>query len=187
MIEATREVAVSAKRHKQLRPTAMKTRITRLITMATLSGLVLGNANRGLADDTHQAKGEAKPRKHTFIFEGGNPLDFVLALDHHFRSRLGEILSVPSALARAQVPKMRLTTDDPADALTLYNRLDNPLLGRWYWDGVTDPGTNMHVLTLIPDKSVAGTLQRPAARVKAIGLAGVPESKWGALQEDVSA
>ena len=165
----------------------MNTGINRIITAATLSALMLGNASRGLADDTNQAKAEPKPRKPVFIFGGGNPLEFVLALDHHFRTRLGEILSVPSSLARAQVPRMRLATEDPAEALLLYNRLNNPLLGRWYWDGATDPGTNLHVLTLVPDKSVAGTLQRPAARVKAIGLAGVPESKWAALQEDVYA
>src|SRR5437660_8807514 len=165
----------------------MNTEIKRIMTVATLSGLLLNNASRALADDTNQAKPEPKPRKQVFIFNGGSPLDFVLALDRHFRTRLGEILSVPSALAHAQVPKMRLATDDPGEAFTLYNRLDNPLLGRWYWDGATDPGTNMHVLTLVPDKSVVGSLPRPAAKVKAIGLAGVPKSKWNALQEDVKA
>jgi hypothetical protein len=110
-----------------------------------------------------------------------------MAMDRHFRTRLNEILSIPHALAHAQVPKMRLTTDNPAEPLVLYNRLGDPFLGRWVWEGQIDPATNAQVLALVPDKTVASTMQKSGARVKAVALAGVPESRWSALREDIDA
>ena len=129
---------------------------------------------------------EPKPRK-VFVFPGGNPVEFITAMDQHFRMRLHEILSVPHALVHAQGPKMRLTTENPAEPLMVYNRLGDPFLGRWVWEGAIDPSTNVHVLTLVPDKSVAGTLQKPAGRVKALALAGIPKHKWRSLEEDIDA
>ncbi len=167
----------------------MKTAINRVFVLASISALVLLMPAVTRADDTNQAspeaKSEQKPKKQMFFFSGGTPLDFILAMDHHFRTRLGEILSIPSSLAHAQVPKMRLATENPGDALALYNRLDNPFLGRWYWDP-SDPkaNTNMHVLTLVPNAGT--TTEKSISRVKAIALGGVPEDKWRALEEDVA-
>src|SRR5262249_3583155 len=97
------------------------------------------------ADDTHATKETPPPKKETFFFRGGRPLDFILALDRHFRTRLGEILSIPSSLARAQVPRIRLSTEDPADVLKLYNRLGDPLLGQWHYEpDVKAPATNLN-------------------------------------------
>ena len=155
----------------------------------TVAAGILLTASRGLAAETNQSSPEAKPdaksKKQAFFFSGGTPIDFILAMDHHFRTRLGEILSIPSSLAHAQVPKMRLSTENPGDALALYNRVDNPFLGRWYWDPA-DPngGTNMHVLTLVPN--AGAPTEKSISRVKAIALGGVPEDKWRALEEDVA-
>src|SRR4051812_27195232 len=111
-----------------------------VIVAVIASALVLATGLPTRADDTNQVKAEAKPKKQAFMFSGGYPHDFILALDHHFRTRLAEILSIPSSLARAEVPKMRLSTENPGDALTLYNSLDNPMMGRWVWDG--EPATS---------------------------------------------
>jgi hypothetical protein len=177
----------------------MKTRIARILTGASVALLLLANPAWLHAAPPNPPPPtapppptepppppEPKPKK-VFIFPGGNPVEFILAMDRHFRTRLNEILSVPHALIHAQVPKMKLATENPAEPLTLYNRLGDPLLGRWVWEGPIDPATNVHVLTLVPDKSVAGTLQKSGTRVKAIALAGVPKSQWRALQEDIGA
>jgi len=186
----------------------MKTRIPRIFAGGAITLLLLGNPAQIFAAPAippppgpppptepplppesppiKVAGGQDNRRVHTtFLFPGGSPLDFIMAMDRHFRTRLHEILSVPHALVHAQVPKMRLTTENPAEPLVLYNRLGDPFLERWVWEGAVDPGTNVQVLTLVPDKTIAGTLQKPAGRVKAVALAGVPESKWHALQEDI--
>jgi hypothetical protein len=168
---------------------SMKSATKQFIGRVTVALIILLTVGRSLAAETNQAtpeaKSEPKPKKQAFFFTGGTPLDFVLAMDHHFRTRLGEILSIPSSLAHAQVPKMRVPTENPGDALALYNRLDNPFLGRWYWDPA-DPngGTNMHVLTLVPNRGTP--TEKSISRVKAIALGGVPEDKWRALEEDVA-
>jgi hypothetical protein len=171
----------------------MKTRITRIVAGITLGLLLTSNPARSFAapptppPPTEPAPAsEPKPKK-AFVFPGGNPVEFIMAMDRHFRTRLFEILSVPHALAHAQVPKMRLTTENPSEPLVLYNRLGDPLLGRWVWEGPIDPTTNAQVLALVHDKSVASTLQKSGARVKAVALAGVPESRWSALREDIDA
>jgi hypothetical protein len=167
----------------------MKTVMMKTIATGITTVLSLLTAGHAFAEDTNQtapeARPESKPKKQAFFFSGGTPLDFVLALDHHFRTRLGEILSIPSSLAHAQVPKMRLSTESPGDALALYNRVDNPFLGRWYWDPANpNGGTNLHLLTLVPN--AGATAEKPVSRVKAIALGGVPEDKWRALEEDVA-
>ena len=130
-------------------------------------------------------------RKKVFVFEGGNPIDFVVALDRHFRTRLMQILTLPETLSRTQVPKLRVAAEDPREVLCLYNRLQSPTLGQWRFepDGVPQnaPGTNMNVLMLVPDKSVvAGKMERSIIRVKGVALAGVPEAKWEALTRDIN-
>jgi hypothetical protein len=174
----------------------MKTQIVRTTTAAAVTLLLLANPAWVVAappaapppgpPPPTEPPPEPKPKK-VFVFPGGNPVEFIMAMDHHFRTRLHEILSVPHALVHAQVPKMRLTAESPTEPLTVYNRLGDPFLGRWVWEGAIDPGTNVQVLTLVPDKAVAGSLQKSGARVKAIALAGVPKSKWHVLQEDIDA
>ena len=131
-------------------------------------------------------------KKKLFIFEGGNPIEFVLALDRHFRTRLVQILTLPEMLRKTQVPKLRVAAEDPREVLSLYNRLDSPMLGQWRYEPSDAPrngpgtGTNMNVLMLVPDKNVITAKSAPSViKVKALALAGVPESKWEALAADI--
>src|SRR5262245_59199332 len=122
----------------------MKLRSNLLRVLLVGSCLWLANGSPAQADDTNEVKEAGKPKKEIFFFRGGRPLDFILALDRHFRTRLGEILSIPSSLARAEVPRIRLSTEDPADALKLYNRLGDPLLGQWHYEpDAKTPATNL--------------------------------------------
>jgi hypothetical protein len=162
----------------------MKNRLNPLILALAVAPLLLNPGLPARADETNEAK-PPPPRveKKIFLFNGGGPLDFILAVDRHFRTRLGQILSIPSSLTRAEVPKMRITTDNPEDALQVYNHLQDPMLGEWRYEG---PATNPSVLALVPDKQLALSKAGTAgAKVKALALAGVPESRWKDLQEDV--
>ena len=140
------------------------------------------------ADPTNGAA--APEKKKVFVFEGGNPIDFVLAMDKHFRTRLVQILTLPDMLRKTQVPKLRVVAEDPREVLSLYNRLDSPTLGQWRYEpnatAPNVPGTNMNVLMLVPDKNVVGAqADVPVIKVKALPLAGVPETKWDALAADI--
>jgi hypothetical protein len=142
------------------------------------------------ARETNDVSREEGGRKKVFTFEGGNPIEFVVALDKHFRTRLVQILTLPETLSRAKVPKLRVAADDPREVLTVYNRLESPTLGQWRFqpDGTaqTTPGTNMNALMLVPDKSVvAAKMERNVTRVKGVALAGVPETRWEALIRDI--
>jgi len=110
------------------------------------------------AGETNEVDQEATVKKKMFIFEGGSPIDFVAALDRHFRTRLVQILTLPETLSKTKVPKLRVTADDPREVLSLYNRLQSPTLGQWRFEpdvaAQNAPGTNMNVLMLVPDKSV---------------------------------
>jgi hypothetical protein len=136
--------------------------------------------------DTNSSQPPAKPgksEKKAFFFEGGNPLQFILAMDKHFRTRLGQILSIPSSLARAEVPKMRIVTDKPEEALQVYNHLEDPLLGQWRYAG---PPDDPAVLALVPDKQIAINKANTGIKVKALPLASIHKNKWDRLQEDIS-
>jgi len=142
------------------------------------------------AQVTNESSREEISKRKVFSFEGGNPIDFIVALDKHFRTRLVQILTLPETLAKTKVPKLRVAADDPREVLTLYNRLQSPTLGQWRFepDGTNQnlPGTNMNVLMLVPDKSVAASkVERSATKVKGVALAGVPEAKWEALIRDI--
>src|SRR5260221_8856128 len=87
-------------------------------------------------------------KKKVFIFEGGNPIDFIVALDKHFRTRLIQILTLPDLLRRTEVPKLQVAADDPREVLSVYNRLQSPTLGQWRFEpenGLKTSGTNMNV------------------------------------------
>jgi hypothetical protein len=142
-----------------------------------------------LARETNEVNHAEK--KKIFIFEGGNPIDLVVALDKHFRTRLVQILTLPEKLSRTQVPKLRVAADDPREVLTLYNRLESPTLGQWRFEperaAQNAPSTNLNVLMLVPDKgAAAGKMERTVTKVKGVALAGVPEAKWEALTRDIN-
>jgi hypothetical protein len=138
------------------------------------------------AQETNEVSQEGKDKKKVFSFEGGNPFDFVVALDKHFRTRLVQILTLPETLSRTRVPKLRVAANDPREVLDLYNRLESPTLGRWRFEPPQyKPGTNMNVLMLVPDKNAAAGKLEQSTKVKGIALAGVPETKWEALLRDI--
>jgi hypothetical protein len=157
----------------------MRNRLNSLM-LAGLAVALLGNGPiSARADETNDAK-QAKPERKVFFFEGGNPIDFILAMDKHFRTRLGQILSIPSSLTRAHVPKMKVSTDKPEDALQVYNHLQDPMLGQWRYTG---PSGDPNVLALVADKDVA--MSKSGARVKALSLRGLGDKDWPHLAEDV--
>ena len=142
-----------------------------------------------LAQDTNEVPKEENGKRRIFNFEGGSPVDFIVALDRHFRTRLIQILTLPETLSRTKVPKLRVAANDPREVLTLYNRLDSPTLGQWRFEPDTAQkanGTNMNVLMLVPDKTAANAgPARTATRVKAMPLGGVPDTKWDTLIRDI--
>src|SRR6185503_9950425 len=144
---------------------------------------LMGAARPVQAEQTNEAN--RAEQKKVFIFEGGNPFDFVVALDKHFRTRLVQILTLPERLSRTQVPKLRVAADDPREVLTLYNRLESPTLGQWRFEpgpAQNAASTNLNVLMLVPDKSAAASkLERTVTKVKGIALTNIPETKWEAL------
>src|SRR5438477_2479659 len=158
-----------------------------LVSLSVL--MVVGHPLR--AQETNEPNyGNHTEKKKVFIFDGGNPIDFIVALDKHFRTRLIQVLTLPETLSRTQVPKLRVAADDPREVLTLYNRLQSPTLGQWRFEpegaAQNPPSTNMNVLMLVPDKSaVAGKVERGLIKVKGVALAGVPEAKWDALARDI--
>ncbi len=160
--------------------TLMKHRLNSLLVVA-MTTLLLVNAPGSRAEETNETKPPPpKTERKVFFFEGGRPIDFILAMDKHFRTRLGQILSIPSSLARAQVPRMKIATEKPEDALQVYNHIQDPMLGQWRYAGPTDDPA---VLALVADKDVA--LSKGGARVKAMSLGGLPKPSWKNLQEDV--
>jgi len=98
-----------------------------------------------------------------------------------------QILSLPEMLRGAEVPKLRVAASEPRDVLALYNRLDNPELGQWRFEPEAGAGsTNLGVLTLVPDKTVAAaSIQRNTTRVQALALGDIPTNKWESLAESI--
>src|SRR4051812_1519194 len=107
----------------------MKPRLNCLIITTLIAGSLVMVPHSARADETNETKRAPKPEKKVFVFEGGRPMDFILAMDRHFRTRLEQILSIPSSLARAHVPRMKISTEKPKDALEVYNHLQDPTLG----------------------------------------------------------
>jgi hypothetical protein len=157
------------------------------LSIGCLTALFAG-AHPLQAEQTNESPPTEK--KKVFIFEGGNPIDLVIAIDKHFRTRLIQILTLPDKLRRTEVPKLQVAAEDPREVLSLYNRLDSPTLGQWRFEptGAVQNvrGTNMNVLMLVPDKNVAAAKPDSSAiKVKAFPLGGVPEGKWDALAADI--
>ncbi|HKX63039.1 MAG TPA: hypothetical protein VJS65_14365, partial [Verrucomicrobiae bacterium] len=139
------------------------------------------------ADETNEVRKEENGKKRVFNFDGGSPVDFVVALDRHFRTRLVQVLTLPETLSRTRVPKLRVAAEDPREVLTLYNRLDNPALGQWRFEPAQKSAdTNLNVLMLVPDKATSSaSTGRSPTRVKGVALAGVPEAQWETLMRDI--
>ncbi|HVV00574.1 MAG TPA: hypothetical protein VHH88_04380 [Verrucomicrobiae bacterium] len=163
-------------------------RIARVITIGSVAAaLVLFNPRAATAQGTNEAAHADSSLKKFFEFDGGDPIDFIRALDHHFRTRLIQILSLPDILRGAPVPKLRVAADDPKEVLKIYNGLDNPELGQWRFEADAAPGsTNLGVLALVPDKSIAtARVERNATRVQALPLAGIPTNQWSKMTESI--
>jgi hypothetical protein len=156
----------------------------RLNSILMAAALLANSSVFARAEETNETKQPPKQEKKVFIFEGGNPIDFILAMDRHFRMRLDQILSIPSSLAHARVPKMKIRTEKPDAPLRVYNSLQDPTLGQWRYDppGGDRDAWDPSVLALVPDKDVA---LKSGARVKALSLRGLPDSTWNKLQEDI--
>jgi hypothetical protein len=139
------------------------------------------------ARDTNEVKQSDSGKRGFFEFQGGNPIDFVHAMDRHFRTRLIQILSLPETLRGAEVPKLRVAASEPREVLALYNRLDNPELGQWRYEPEAGAeSTNLGVLTLVPDKTVAAaTIKHNTTRVQAMALADIPTNKWDSLAQSI--
>ncbi len=163
--------------------TPLRSKVIPLLCLAVLMA-ASPPAHARQTNDVNQGE---NGKRRLFIFEGGNPIDFIVALDKHFRTRLIQILTLPDLLRRTEVPKLQVAADDPREVLSVYNRLQSPTLGQWRFEpenGLKTSGTNMNVLMLVPDKSVvAGKMDR--MKVKALALAGVPEAKWAMLTRDL--
>src|SRR5689334_9285713 len=102
----------------------------KILTVLMMGAFVVALAIPASGKNTNDTN-EGKQEKKVFFFPGGYPHDFILAMDKHFRTRLMEILSIPSSLAKGEVPRMRVATENPSEVLGLYNRLDDPMLGKW--------------------------------------------------------
>ena len=141
------------------------------------------------ARQTNDTQNSDAPRHKFFQFEGGTPFDFIKALDQHFRTRLIQVLTLPETLRHAEVPKLRVAANQPQEVLNIYNRLDNPELGKWKFEPETGLGsgsTNLGVLALVPDKSVVTSkLERNTPRVQALPLGEIDQAKWGSLMESI--
>jgi hypothetical protein len=160
------------------------------LTSLVLVALLFTAPALAQARQTNNAEPAENGKKRVFVFDGGNPIDFIIALDKHFRTRLVQILTLPDLLRRTEVPKLRVAAEDPREVLSLYNRLESPTLGQWRFEPTNAPetlGTNLNALLLVPDKSImAAKTDRTGLRVKALALAGIPEKKWDSLLRDVN-
>ena len=154
-------------------------------TVLVVLTILFSNARPLRSQPTNES--DRPEKKKVFAFEGGSPLDFIVALDRHFRTRLVQILTLPETLSRTRVPKLRVAADDPKEVLSVYNRLGSPALGQWHCepDG-SSSSTNLSALVLVPDKSAAAAkLDRNVTKVRAFALAGVPEAKWDTIARSI--
>ena len=139
------------------------------------------------ARQTNDVQQGEDTKRRFFEFNGGTPLELVHAIDLHFRTRLIQILSLPEMLRGAEVPKLRMAAREPREVFHLYNSLDNPELGHWRFEPAAGPATtNLNVLALMPDKTVAAAqLQKNVTRVEAVPLGDIPSNKWENLAETI--
>jgi hypothetical protein len=161
----------------------MKTRFQVLLAGA-LALILAGGSLSARADQTNDAPPPPPKAEHkVFFFEGGRPIDLILAIDRHFRTRIQQILSIPSSLTRASVPKMKVVAEKPTDPLWVYNNLQDPALGQWKWEG---PATDPSVMALVPDKD-APAFKKSGALVRAFSIGGLPKDSWGSVESDIAA
>ena len=158
-----------------------------LLVSLLITSLSITTPRTASARETNEVKQTDLAKHNFFEFQGGSPIDFVYAMDRHFRTRLMQILSLPEMLRGAEVPKLRVAASEPKDVLAVYNRLDNPELGQWRFEPEAGPGsTNLGVLALVPDKAVAAaTIKNNATRVQALALGDIPTNKWDSLAQSI--
>jgi len=165
-------------------------RSSRRLLSGVLSAVLLASCHHVEAKETNEVTREESGKQKVFNFGGGSPVEFIVALDRHFRTRLVQILTLPEALSRTKVPKLRVEAEDPREVLTLYNRLDSPTLGQWRFEpnvGTQRPAdTNLNVLMLVPDKNAVASRKEPGTmKIKGVALAGIPDAKWESLMRDI--
>lgn len=158
----------------------MTTRFQRILA-AVLILLLANGAISARADQTNDAPPAPKTERKVFFFEGGRPIDLILAIDRHFRTRMQQILSVPSSLVRATVPKMKVAAEKPTDPLCVYNNLQDPALGQWKWEG---PPADPSVLALVPDKEMTPS-KKSGTHVRAFAIGALPRQTWDSVLKDV--
>jgi hypothetical protein len=164
-----------------------RTRSSLLFFMAAIAISAIACSRDAFARQTNDAPHIDSPKHRLFEFDGGDPLDFIRALDLHFRTRLIQILTLPETLRGASVPKIRIEANDPKEVLTVYNRLDNPELGKWHYEPESpSSSTNLGVLTLVPDKAVVtADLQKNSVLVRAFPIADISTNKWDNLVQSI--
>jgi hypothetical protein len=178
----------------------MKTRHSYLST-AILAGLmVLRTLSGALAQpspDTHPSPtGTNTAKADTFVFDGGDPRDFLVAVEKHFNVDWRSIAEIPDQMKYAvRIPKLRVPwqqqihKDRPAEAenvtalITLYNRLaeHRPELGTLVVEG--DPLKPSAVM-FVPDKTSRNA--QSTFKVRAFSLGRIPESDWAKLRHDIA-
>lgn len=121
-----------------------------------------------------------------FVFPGGNPSDFVAAVDKSFNAEWSSIATIPPEMIHAMVPKIRVRIEDTDQLLGLYNRLgeENPALGKWVWMG---PAAAPNVLMLVPGKSgVVTNLPEPEVEVRVFHIRWVSGTNLATLAQAVT-
>jgi hypothetical protein len=162
-----------------------------MILILTVGVLTVGSTTfAGETNEVQPPERNERGGRKVFNFEGGNPLEFIVAMDRHFRTRLVQVLTLPETLSRTKVPKLQVAAEDPRDVLKLYNRLQSPTLGQWRYEPTPEAQkestTNLNVLMLDPDRSVvASKAEQNLTRIKGVPLAGVPFEKWSDLLRDI--
>jgi hypothetical protein len=119
-----------------------------------------------------------------FQFGGGTPVEFLLAADQRFHLAWLGIATLPKTQESIQVPPFSVYITQPTDVLNMYNWLaaNNPLLGKWEWQG---DGETPNALILQAPQADASSELAKELRVKAFSLAGIPKNHWDQLVEEV--
>ena len=131
----------------------------------------------------------------SFFFPGGDPGDFLKAVDEHYKVDWRSIAQIPDEMRYVQVPKLRIPgqahpprpgepprPDELTALVVLYHRLAerNPQLGNLVVEG--DP-RQPSVVMFVPEKTSATA--QPQVKVKAFSLKGIPEKEWARLSKDI--
>jgi hypothetical protein len=135
-------------------------------------------------------------RPHTFIFDGGNPRDFVRAVEKYYGADWSSIAEIPGEMKYAvRIPKLRVPwqqriyknrsaeVENVNALITLYNRLaeHRPELGTLVVEG--DPLKPSAVM-FVPDQTWRKA--QSSFKVRAFSLGQIPKSDWAKLRQDIA-